>query len=126
MTRRDDVHTPTQAPSRREFLSAAGAVLFGSLVSACSGVDPEVVRQQAAEYAGDYSCQNVAGFLEAELQTRKVNEYVDQSAHETQFCFNCTNFKPTSGPDKRQCAGCTTVNGPIHPLGWCKAWTLRA
>lgn len=115
--------------SRRSFLHRAcrvlGAVAVGGALAGCGGKGGERSLQRIAEqkkqYDPDLDCSDTGGLWPAEVATRTDNEYTSSSPREDQFCFNCENFQPPE--TEGRCAACTTVKGPIHPLGWCKSWT---
>ncbi len=88
---------------------------------ASQGPDARKIREMAAAYDPELDCTETTGLWPAEIETRTQNGYVDRSPQELQFCFNCANFIPPPRADG--CGRCRTVKGPIHPLGWCKAWT---
>jgi hypothetical protein len=86
---------------------ALGAGWFGA---ACGddSADPE------------FSCQDTSGLSEYEKKKRANLNYTDRSPHPDKTCANCRFFVSTGqeGP----CGGCTLVDGPIHPAGYCDSW----
>jgi hypothetical protein len=90
----------------------------------CSTSPPrEEIEAQAATYDPALDCTDATGLWPAERKTREDNQYRDRSTEPREFCFRCENFQPPVAPGR--CATCRTVKGPIHPLGWCTAWTER-
>lgn len=113
--------------TRRGFLTRLAVLLAAAPCAVrCGGAaGPTVadVEAQAKSYDPNLACTDTKGLWPAELQTRIDNEYRDRSGTPGRYCFVCANFeKPkVSG----RCGSCTTVKGPIQPLGWCKTWTER-
>jgi hypothetical protein len=110
--------------TRRDLLRAlvAGAAL-GALSRCATSPSPEEIRSQAAAYDPSLDCSDAAGLWPAERKTRDDNRYRDRSVEPLRYCFRCDNFLPP--PVVGTCGACRTVKGPIHPLGWCTAWTER-
>lgn len=125
----------TKPLNRREFMERAavlGALTLGAgtLLAACEQPAGDAPaggqgQEQAQAPAADegFSCddpEDLAGLSEAELQTRTANNYVEPSPEADQQCDNCGLWQePAAGED---CGGCTVVQGPIHPEGWCSIW----
>jgi hypothetical protein len=86
-----------------------------------SGMSREQIDARAAGYDPTLQCSDVGGLWPAERKTREDNEYRDRSDNPLRYCFNCSNF--TEPAREGACGGCRTVKGPVHPLGWCTAWT---
>lgn len=116
--------------SRREFIqhlallgtAGAAAPLF---LSACGGGD---AREQpaggnATTAEAGFSCDDLSGLTDAEIQMRENAQYVDDSPHEDRRCDNCQLFVEPAGGE--QCGGCQVIKGPIHPLGWCNLWVAQ-
>lgn len=63
--------------------------------------------------------------LNAEQQEqRTAQHYVDVSPLGTKKnCDNCVVFQPAASST---CGSCLILAGPIHPLGYCDAWTDMA
>jgi len=111
---------------RREILGWLGASAAVALLGRCaSAPSREEIAAQVATYDATLACTDTAGLWPAERKTREDNRYRDRSDRvlEIEYCFRCDNFQPPA--DRRTCGSCRTVKGPIHPLGWCTAWTLR-
>jgi hypothetical protein len=111
---------------RRDFLArivGAGLSCAGAALNAgCSGgPTDEELAAEARRLSAGLTCTDTGGLQEAEVRTRTTNEYVERSATEGQFCFNCDNYQRPQAAGR--CATCRTVRGPINPGGWCTAWT---
>ncbi len=85
------------------------------------GPSLEEIETRAKTYEGDLDCTETKGLWPVEVETRTSNEYVDRSTTPGEYCFRCTNY--VAPEEAGTCASCRTVKGPIHPLGWCKAFT---
>ncbi len=112
--------------SRRRFLSGIAVLLAGPFAVRCGGAGGPAapdIEARARTYDTDLDCSDAKGLWPAELATRTDNEYRDRSTERGQYCFVCNNYEKPKVAGT--CAGCTTVKGPIHPLGWCKAWTEK-
>ena len=111
---------------RRDVLRLLAVSAAGTLVSRCAdGPSKETIEAQAASYDATLACTDTSQLWPAERKTREDNQYRDRSARgpELEYCFRCENFVAPQEP--RACGACRTIKGPIHPLGWCKSWTLR-
>ncbi len=109
---------------RREFLIRAAAASAGlAVVGRCGPDGPslEEIETRAKTYEGELDCTETKGLWPVEVETRTSNEYVDRSTTPGEYCFRCTNY--VAPEEAGTCASCRTVKGPIHPLGWCKAFT---
>lgn len=103
----------------RVLATIAGGLLLGSRCSRGPSGPPPAER--AKRYDASLDCTDTSDLWPAEVATREENDYTDRSTKNDQYCFNCSNFVP---PETRgTCGTCDTVKGPIHPLGWCEAWT---
>lgn len=121
----DDRRTLT----RRGFLNrlslgaAATAFLAGCRAESSSEVDAASAAIAPGERES-FSCTDVSGLTEEQKQIRRSLEYTDASPFADKRCNNCKVFKaPGSG---QECGGCAVVPGPIHPQGYCTAWTAAA
>lgn len=102
--------------SRRELLrilrGAAPLVLVASspaLLASCSKVELD--------------CKDTEGLNTAAKQLRTTLEYQDQSPHgEAKNCVNCQFYRTAP---KNECGGCTLVQGPINPAGYCNSWAPK-
>ncbi len=118
------VDRPGENTSRRELLRAlVGGAALAVLGRCAAGPSREEIEAQAASYDSSVDCSNASGLWPAERKTREDNRYRDRSDQAPQYCFRCANFLPQATPGA--CGACRTVKGPIHPLGWCTAWTER-
>ncbi len=117
---------------RREFLTRAGTALGAVggtwLLTRCGGgaavgMSRAEIEAKKATYDPSLTCTDTTGLWPAEIETRTQNHYTDHSPHEDKFCFDCANFRP---PEQAgACGACDTVKGPINPLGYCNAWSVR-
>ncbi len=70
------------------------------------------------------SCNDTTKLTDQQKEARRALKYVDRSPHSDKHCNNCRFF---SAPGQGQtCGGCTALPGPIHPQGYCTAWTAKA
>jgi hypothetical protein len=106
--------------------AALGGFVASVWTSSCGpgGPSPEEVARRASEYDDRLDCTDTSALFEAEIEIRSNNQYVDRSSNERERCFNCRNYEPA--PDTSTCGGCSTVPGPINPLGHCTAWIYKA
>lgn len=116
-----DKHQSEQQFSRRSFLlkvGALGAVGAGvGLLSSCGGDG----GGDAAK--GSFSCNDTSGLAQPAIQMRQSLGYVDQTVVPQQWCHNCAFWQaPVEGTP---CGGCTLIQGPIHPDGWCRSWAAK-
>ncbi|MCB9604433.1 MAG: high-potential iron-sulfur protein [Sandaracinus sp.] len=103
MKRRDLLRTVISLP----VVAAAGSVL-----QACGGGESEL------------SCNDTSGVPPAAQQMRTTLAYVEHSPHGAQKnCTNCNFFQAAAAG---QCGGCTLIQGPIHPEGYCNSWAAKA
>lgn len=106
--------------NRRSFLQkmgVAGAIGAGASVLAACGEGGGGTTQ------GTFTCTDTTGLAQPAIQMRQSLGYVDQSVSPEQWCHNCAFFQaPAEGT---QCGGCTLIQGPIHPDGWCRSWAAK-
>ena len=75
----------------------------------------------ARSHAGDLICTDSPTLTDQERKQRASQHYVDASPlGEKKNCANCAVYQPGSAA---ACGTCLIVPGPIHPLGYCDAWT---
>lgn len=105
--------------TRRGFLLRVGAtaVLVGGVV--LSGRRRALAAQPVPDE--DISCTDTSGLSEQQVQTRKALKYTDNAPKPAQICENCQHYQPATDP--KACGRCAVVPGPVHPQGWCTAWT---
>lgn len=82
--------------------------------------DPSQARARAERYDDAVSCEDTSDLFPAERVRRTANEYADRTPRPPEYCFNCQYWE--AAPRDEVCGACALVPGPIHPLGWCKAW----
>jgi len=105
--------------SRRAFLEraallGAAAVAGPALLAACnSGGD------EGGGGGGGLDCTDTSGLTPQEAQMRTSLNYVDASTTAGQTCENCTLY---TAANAGECGGCTVIQGPINPNGWCSSW----
>ncbi len=116
--------------TRRKFfeqillIAASGTVVLGcgdqdgdeSMVDPTKGTVSELPEMDQERF----SCMDVSGLTEEEATQRITFQYTDQSAEQEKNCGNCVLFvEPESGTE---CGGCLSIQGPIHPEGYCTIW----
>jgi len=103
-------------------LRLASLTGFAAVGVSCgpAGPTPEELAERAKAYDPTLDCTSTLGLFSVEIATRTDNGYVERSPRDDQVCFACANFVPPKQPGR--CASCTTVKGPINPLGWCEAF----
>ena len=99
--------------SRRELLhQGAYAVVLASAS----------VTLPACEKA-ELDCKDVSDLNKAAKMLRNELQYQNTSPHgKEKDCSNCQFFRPAK---KSQCGGCTMVQGPINPEGYCNSWAPK-
>lgn len=71
--------------------------------------------------AADLICTDESQLTDAQRKQRLAQHYVDQSPlGAKKNCANCAIFQQGSAA---ACGSCVLIPGPIHPLGYCDAWT---
>lgn len=76
----------------------------------------------SAAIAADAPGCNNGDLSAADKQKRAAQHYTDTSPHDHQKdCSNCSLFQ--SADQAGQCGSCLILPGPIHPYGYCDAWT---
>ena len=63
------------------------------------------------------TCPATAPLDARQLELRKKLAYVDAAASPQKRCTACTYYLPSQAD--HPCGGCTSLPGPIHPLGTC-------
>jgi hypothetical protein len=94
-----------QPPDRRRLLLAASAAL-GSVVVACHHAETCPPEQLSA----------------ADLDVRNKLHYTDHSPDPQKVCNGCQQYLRNSDKD---CGACKVVKGPIHPNGYCAAFSAK-
>lgn len=77
-----------------------------------------------AKGGDDLVCTDTSRLSGPELATRNQLEYKDKSPNPSQNCTNCRFY--TVPQAAGTCGGCILIKGPIHPLGHCKSWVVKA
>lgn len=67
----------------------------------------------------EFSCASTEGLSSDEAAARQALGYVDRTPHRQQTCERCRHW--VSADDG--CGGCKIMKGPVHPLGYCNAFT---
>ncbi|MEZ4647687.1 MAG: high-potential iron-sulfur protein [Candidatus Eisenbacteria bacterium] len=124
---------------RRAFLdilarhSALGGIaLLATSLLGCGGSDraesdaegrtgsEDAERGEAGASAGD-PCGDLSALSDDELSDRRTVEYVPVTPDAEKRCDNCQLWiAPENGAP---CGGCDILAGPIHPRGYCTAWS---
>lgn len=117
-----------KAMTRKEFLQlfTFGLVTAGTLplFTQCSGKKEEIPAKGKTSSTTDTSqvdlCGDLSGLTDDEIEVRKNFEYVGQTKIAEERCNNCQFWVAPKAGEK--CGGCTIMNGPINPQGYCTAW----
>ena len=95
--------------TRRQLLNIGGALSLASLLP-WAGVRAE-----------DLICTDRSDLTPAQKAQRGAQHYVDASPMgKSKNCDNCAVFQPAAD---HACGSCLILPGPIHPAGYCDAWT---
>jgi hypothetical protein len=97
---------------RRRLLLAAtatAATALGVLAAACKRRPPETCPPEP--------------LLEADRELREKLHYTDHSPEPQKFCNGCQQYTHEGDKD---CGGCKLMKGPIHPAGYCVAFSARS
>lgn len=128
-------------PERRRFLREAGTISIAGLAalgglasfSGCGGdgessrradgTDTAPPASASSSAAGDAAgpCNDLSNLTRAEIENREVYDYQPRSEYPEELCSNCEYWEP--GAEGEKCGGCSLMAGPIHPDGWCSAWS---
>lgn len=106
----------TMTVSRRELLRVLqGGASFAIVISA-----PALL---ASCSKAELDCKDTEGLDKAAMQLRTTLQYQDHSPHgDAKTCSKCQFYK--SAPNN-ECGGCTLVQGPINPGGYCNSWAPK-
>jgi hypothetical protein len=125
--------------TRRGFLRRAGAsgalVLLGAAsvpLTGCgrqeSGGDADGAPEGAQAGGGSGAaasgapCSDLSGLKPQQIRWREDNGYVAQTPDPAKRCDNCAYWEPPRGD--APCGGCTVMDGPIAPEGYCDLWEI--
>ena len=98
-------------PLSRRSLLVQGASLVGLFgVSACQ--------------KGPAFCNDVSGLSSDQQNTRTTLGYEDSSDQPGKSCAKCTQY--LAPPKMSDCGKCKVLPGPVHPNGYCRAFTPKA
>ncbi len=67
------------------------------------------------------SCGDVSGLTEDEAALRKTMGYSDLAPSADKRCVTCRHYVAASS--QSSCGSCKLLKGPIHPNGYCQAYT---
>jgi hypothetical protein len=75
--------------------------------------------------AATYGCKRSETCPPAQLgpedtKLRETLHYTDRSTDESKLCNGCQQYLPNTDAD---CGGCKLIKGPIHPAGYCAAFS---
>ena len=73
---------------------------------------------------GPSSCNDVSKLTGDQQNTRTTLGYEDASHEPGKSCLKCSQY--TEAPSADQCGGCKVLPGPVHPNGYCRAFTPKA
>lgn len=95
------------------WLGAGALVALGSLAR-CSKrqADPDSIRCTAQELSAD------------DQRTRTALGYVERSPQANKSCSQCQQYVPA--PSEDACGSCKILKGPMHPAGYCNAYSPRS
>lgn len=71
-----------------------------------------------------FACTETAGMEPDAVQARTVVGYTDAAPDLEKTCGGCQQY--VAAPNDGACGSCKVVKGPIHPNGWCKAFTAKS
>jgi len=105
--------------SRRDLLKRSlvvlGAATGGSaILAACDS---------GGDGGGALNCNDVSGLTDEQKQARTALEYVEVTPQADKTCDNCNFWQAGQA---NACGGCTLIQGPINPKGYCKSWVAKA
>ena len=115
-TKKADFH------GRRQFLRLI--LVFGGLSASCgkeknTDSDQEKASSPEKPLSSD-PCADLGNLSTDMLKVRESFSYVAKSPYKDQLCDNCQFWiAPKEG---HPCGGCVTIQGPIHPKGYCSYW----
>jgi hypothetical protein len=96
--------------TRRQTLALLATPLVGAALAACGQkTEPD-------------SCSDVSALSEGEKVARNALQYTDKSPQPDKLCSGCTYFTPGQ---PGACGACQLVKGPIHPKGYCTAFSAK-
>jgi len=67
------------------------------------------------------TCPPVA-LAAADTKLRETLHYTDRSPDAAKLCNGCQQYLPNTDAD---CGGCKLLKGPIHPAGYCTAFSAK-
>lgn len=73
---------------------------------------------------GPSSCTDVSGLTPDQVNTRNTLGYEDTSTQAGKNCAKCQQF--VAPPSEDKCGTCKVLPGPVHPNGYCRAFTPKA
>ena len=104
-------------------VGAAGSLALGCQDQGSDQTVDEIKPHAAVLEDQDFSCMDTSALTETEASLRATFQYTDQSPEDGKNCENCALYVPSDDPTG--CGGCTTIKGPIHPLGYCTIWAAQ-
>ncbi len=114
--------------SRRDFLKrvgAMGAVFAIAPLAGCARREADAPEAGSSEPAPPSDpCADLSGLTEKQKEFRTEAGYVAQTENPEERCDNCAFWVPSRGG--APCGGCTVLDGPFHPAGWCELWEGQA
>jgi hypothetical protein len=57
-----------------------------------------------------------------DAKMRETLKYTDHSPDASKLCNGCQQYLPNTDAD---CGGCKILKGPIHPAGYCAAFSAK-
>lgn len=110
--------------SRRDFI--VRGTLLGGFVAAGSSFLAACNKDKGggdAAAPAALSCNDTSKLDDAAKGMRTTLGYVDKSVQAGKNCGNCKLYKAAM---PGQCGGCTLLQGPINPEGYCNSWVTAA
>lgn len=98
--------TEREARFDRRHLLTSSALLGVGVLSACKRSETCPPAQLSADDA----------------KLRDTMHYTDHSPDPAKLCNGCQQYLPNTDAD---CGGCKLLKGPIHPAGYCVAFSAK-
>jgi len=96
-----------QARFNRRHLLTSSALFGAGMLSGCKRSETCPPAQLAAD----------------DTKLRATMHYTDRSPDPAKLCNGCQQYLPNTDAD---CGGCKLLKGPIHPAGYCIAFSAKS
>lgn len=80
-----------------------------------------VLLATASCKAKPFACDDVSQLAAADVKNRSDFAYTDHAPESSKTCASCLQFVAA----KEGCGSCNLLKGPVHPGGWCKAFSAK-